>query len=822
VRTTLDNGLRVVIVEDHSAPVVALNVWVRTGSADETETEAGMAHVFEHMLFKGTERRAVGEIARTVEAAGGNINAFTSFDMTVYHITMASRDADVGIEVLVDAALHSTFDPEELSKEREVVVEEIRRGEDSPGRVLFQAVYSKAYQVHPYRLPVIGTMESVRSFTREQLLDFHRLRTAFAETAPRAAPQHGREAEPPQTAPRAEVVRREFSQPMLGLAFRGTEFSHPDTPHLDLLSMVLGGGETSRLYRNVKDRQRLVHTIGAGAYTPLDPGLFFVDASLDGERIEETLGAIAREIELLQDFGPSEIELERARANVLASEIREKETMQGQSRKLGYFETLGGGIEKEQEYLDAIRASTIEDVMRVARTYLVPETMTAVMLLPEEERTDVDSDALISAYRAGLDRTHELVGEPIHDEIWRYRLPNGLRVIVKRNPNVALVAMRLSFLGGLLAETDETQGLSSFLAEMLERGTEQRSAAQIAAEVEGIAGGLGGFSGRNSFGVTGNFLSESLDTGLELFADLVLHPSFPETEIEKLRTETLAALVRREDNLAGKAFDLFAETLYDGHPYRYPVMGEPETVEQFDRAALTGYYERYAVPENGVLSIVGDVDPDDVVQAVASHFAEWRSSGDGKLPDRVIPPAPSKPVRAEIEKNRQQTHIVYGFPGIALGDPDLPSLEVLTQILAGQGGRLFLELRDQQSLAYSVTAHSIEGVDPGSFLVYIACAPEKLDEALEGIESELRRILEEPIDPEELERSRGYLVGTQAVSLQRYGNQARLLSLNELYGLGAIHYLDYAERIEAVTLDDVKRVAQRIIDLDAPIVAVVR
>ncbi|MEE8557814.1 MAG: pitrilysin family protein, partial [Myxococcota bacterium] len=173
VLTTLDNGLRVVIVEDRSSPVVALNIWVQTGSADETDDESGMAHVFEHMLFKGTERRAVGEIAQTVEGAGGNINAFTSFDMTVYHITMASRDAGVGIDVLSDAVLNSTFDPDELAKETEVVVEEIRRGEDSPSRVLFNALFSSAYTRHPYGRPVIGTTERVRSFTRPGLLDFH-------------------------------------------------------------------------------------------------------------------------------------------------------------------------------------------------------------------------------------------------------------------------------------------------------------------------------------------------------------------------------------------------------------------------------------------------------------------------------------------------------------------------------------------------------------------------------------------------------------------------------------------------------------------------
>ena len=173
LRTTLDNGLSVVLVEDHSAPVVALNVWVRTGSADEKPEQWGMAHVHEHMLFKGTERRGVGEIAATVEGAGGNINAFTSYDMTVYHITMASQDAAVGVDVLSDAVLHSTFDAGELAKEEEVVIEEIRRSDDTPDSMISKTLFETAYTRHPYRREVIGTQESVRSFSRQGLLDFY-------------------------------------------------------------------------------------------------------------------------------------------------------------------------------------------------------------------------------------------------------------------------------------------------------------------------------------------------------------------------------------------------------------------------------------------------------------------------------------------------------------------------------------------------------------------------------------------------------------------------------------------------------------------------
>ena len=846
LRTTLDNGLKVVLVEDHSAPVVALNVWVRVGSADEHADEAGMAHVFEHMLFKGTERRGVGEIARTVEAAGGMINAFTSFDMTVYHITMASRDAATGIDVLADSVRFSTFDPNELASEMEVVVEEIRRGDDSPGRALSQGLFSLAYQDHPYNLPVIGTRESVRSFSREQMLEFHQrwyvpnnmsfvvvgdidpdetlaqIKKAFEGAQPRRDLSHPRRAESTQSEPRVELLRKSFDQTLVGLAYPAPEFANEDTAYVDLLSWVLGGGESSRLYRQVKDKQQLVHGVSASAYTPLDPGLFFIDLVLEPANIEAALASVRSEIERLVESGPNAQELERARVNLLSHEVHEKETMQGQARKYGYFETLADGIEVEAEYNERIRKATIQDLRRVAEKYLRSERASLVVLIPEAKRPDLNEATLLGLLENteasdSNDAKKELEGGILH-----YTLDNGLRVVVKPNQAIGLVSMRLAFLGGLLAETADTQGITAFASEMIEKGTEQRSAAQFAAEVESMAGSVAGFSGRNTLGMTAEFLSNHLDAGLDLFADVLLHPSFEPKEIDKLREETLAALRRREDNLQAKAFELFSEGLYPNHPYRFPTLGNETTVQSFDRDSLRQLWSRYAQPSNGVLAIVGDVDADAVVEGMASRLAGWTNSEKVSLPERTRLEPARKAREVSLEKGRNQVHLIVGYTGLTMDDPEAPALEVLTQVLAGQGGRLFLELRDKQSLAYVVTAFSNEGVDPGSFGVYIASDPSKLDQARAGLDAELRRILDEPVTPLEIERAKAYLIGSQAVSLQRFGSQASMLSLEELYGLGATHHLEYESRIEAVTADDLSRVAKRIIKLDAPLTAIVK
>ncbi len=748
--------------------------------------------------------------------------------------------------MLADAVQHSTFDPTEVARENEVVVEEIRRGKDSPETVLSEAMFASSYKQHPYRLPVIGTAESVLSFTRPQLLEFlHRwyvpnnmtfvavgdfdrsallaqIDAAFKTASPNPALDHSRASEPAQTAPRGKLIRDRFEQTLLGIGYPITAFAHPDTAYLDLLAGVLGGGDSSRLYREVKDRRQLVFAVNASSYTPLDPGLFVIDAELEPERMEEALRSIGQEVSRMSSFGPSAAELERARVNLLSSTVRDRETMEGQARKLGYWEVIGGGIEREAEYMTRVREATPEDIRRVAAEYLKPERASVTALVPTDARPDLGDDQLAAALTQGPPATEIAQPATLGPELQRFELPNGLRVIVKRNPAVQLVGMRLAFLGGQLAETPANQGISNFLAEMLDRDTEGRSAAEFASEVEAIAGSLGGFAGRNSFGIAGEFLSESLDTGIELFADMLLHPRLDENEINVVRAETLNSLKRREDSLSQQAFELFAETLHAEHPYRFRTLGTPKTIQAIDRKALRAYYDRYVHPRNAVLAVVGDVDPERLLRSLEVYLADWQKPGTVELPTRGASFKQGQEHEATITKNKEQVHVVIGFPGIALSDPDAPALDVLTQLLSGQAGRLFLELRDRKSLAYTVSAFTISGVDPGSWGVYIASAPDKLKQSLDGLNAELQRVLDDPIADEELDRARNYLIGSQAVSFQRLSMQASAFALDELYGLGAGNSLAYPQRIAAVTRADVERVARRIIHLEAPIVAIVK
>ena len=844
----LPNGLTILLHETDNAPVAEFQIWARAGSADERDDERGIAHFHEHMLFKGTARRGLGEVAGCVEGAGGRINAYTSYDVTVYHATLPSDALDTGIDVLCDAVLHSLFDPEEIAREIEVVQEEIRRSDDSPGSVLGNAVFEAAYAEHPYRYPILGTRESVASFDRARVRRFYErwyapdnlavvavgqfdraavldgVRRAFAGREPSGA-RRGRRPEPVQRELRQAVLRRPFERASVEIAYPGIALSHPDAPYLDLAAFLLGNCESSRLVRSVKERAGLVERIDAWSYTPLDPGATAIDFDTDAPRILDALEATVAEVERLRAEPVSQDELEKARINFLTSEHFERESVSGLAAKLGNFLVTGGGLDAEARYLDAVRTATPGDLRRVARTWWRPEALTIGVLLPEDEPHDLDAASIRRAVARGVERTARATSAPIarsrEPELVSYALPGGAALHVVPRRNVPVVAARAALRGGLLAEDAATSGLTAFLASMWLRGTESHSAAGFARAVEGRAADIDVFSGRSSFGLTLEAPSEALDPTLDLFAEVLIEPAFDEAELERERAETLAAIERREDRLGQRAFQLLAEHLFLEHPYRMPTLGSAEVIRGLDRDAVIAHHERLVRMGNLVIAVAGDVDPDAVAQGIASRLAAL-DDGAFTPPSPPLEDPPREVRRAELVKDRAQAHLVIGFRGVAVDDEDRFALEVISQLLAGQSGRLFLELRDRQGLAYSVTATSVEGLAPGYFAVYIATAPEKLAAARSGVFEQLRRLLDSAPPEVELDAARRHLLGNFSIDRQRNAVHAAQTSLNALYGLGPAASRAYPDRIRAVGSEDVLRVARRIVDLDAYTEAVVR
>lgn len=863
MRTVLDNGLTVVLQENHASNVAALQLWVNVGSADEGPDEAGLAHLHEHMLFKGTSRRGPGEIAQSVESSGGEINAWTSFDQTVYHLVVPGDSFAEGLDVLADAVTASVFDPTELEREIEVVVEEIRRSEDTPARRLSRNLFAGAYTIHPYRLPVIGTEQSVRSFTRDKILSFYRrhytpanmtfvavgafdekdvlsqVQNAFRGVEPREAPRRRRPSEPPQRAIRAGLVHGPVKEAYLSVGWHIGNVKSEDVAAIDLLALLLGQGNSSRLVQEVKRSRGLVNDIHASAYTPLDPGLLIVSASLPAQTMPEALRELLVQAYRFRNAEVSPEELERAKRMLESDAIYQRETVQGQARKLGFFETMAGHVDEEERYWERVAQATATDIRDAAVRYLRTETMTLSAIASEEdaEKLELDGKRLAevakatdgeleqepktrSEYRPYTRMTHAAsVGGA--SSIHRHELSDGTRLVVMEDHSVPLISMRAAWSGGLRMESPETNGIHQLLARSLTRGTRRRSAIDVAREIDELAGGLHGSTGRNSFGLQGEFLAADADRAFDLFFDVLLDPTFPHDEIARERELQLEEIRSRDDSPASTAFQLFSSTLYDTHPYRMDPLGTAETVSAATPDALTNWLATHYALDGLTLVVVGDITGERARELVERHLENTRMPRSLRLP-KVLPESPLTGPR-EVVRNldRKQAHLVVGFRGLTVDSADRYPLEVLSAVLSGQGGRLFMELRDKRSLAYSVSSVLGLGLDPGYFGVYIGTSPEKVPEAKDGIRSELMRVRDEPITDEELDRARKHLAGTHDISLQRLGSRAAVMALDETYGLGAESHKDYGRKIRAVTAKDVQRVCRELIDFDRSVTALV-
>jgi len=840
-KTRFPNGLTAIVKETPGTQVATVQIWVRAGSVYEEPREAGITHLIEHMIFKGTATRGPGEVAGAIESMGGQINAYTSFEHTVYHATLTAKNWSDALEVLSDAVLNSTFEAEELEREKKVVLEEIGMRKDRAGIVLFQELMAHAYTTHPYRLPVSGSRESVSAISRDDILAYlkkHYLPANFTvvvvgdvrapevmdrvqslmggrageETAAYALPR-----EPEQKETRLFTLTEDVNQTQMALAFAGPAFRSKDTAVLDVLTSILAGGEASRLYTRLRNDKGLVYRIDGSTFAPRDPGLIEFTATLEAEQLAAAIRETLTELFRLKHAKVSDEELERAKRNLESDFIFNLERADGQARVLGSFELLTGDP-REDRYLDQIRAVNKDDIQRVAAFYLKGEQLTAGVIAPTGTQLTLDQEQLAGLIaeaetEAGKGQPASRISDAYLAGLHRFQLKNGLRLLVRENHEVPTVAIRAVLPGGLRSENESNNGAFAFISELLPKGTEKLGAEELARVVANMAGSLGGFNGKNTFGIRGDFLSRYTKEGLALVRDVLLTPAFSAAEAEKIRPELISQLKHQEDSLPGLSFREFNKRLFKGHPYRLNSLGEEAAINGLGAAGLKALYERQARPENLVLAVSGDVEAEKVKAAVEELFGAWAKPGLSGKEETIIPlpDLPAGPEFVNLARDKQQVHIVIGFAGTTLAGEDRYALEVLNTVLSGQSGRLFTELRDKESLAYSLSSFAFFGLDTGSFGVYMGTSPERKEEGIKALWRQLFRVMEEPISDEELARARNVLISNYALSLQTRGNQAMEMALNEIYGLGQDFGNRYVRALEQVSAADVLAVARKYI-----------
>ena len=854
-RTVLPNGLTVLIRRDTSAPVVAIVTYVRAGYFDETDDAVGIAHVLEHMYFKGTPTRGVGEIARETKASGGYLNAATIYDHTVYYTVLPSSGFNTGLDVQFDAYANSSVDADELRRELEVIIQEAKRKSDSPGAVSTETLFELMHDRHRIRRWRIGREPGLRALTRDAMLGFYRNfyrpeRTVLTivgdvdheEALAEVTRRYGElPAGTPTLSPGEEEVDqsgfryREWSgdigQTQVAFGWRTPGTLDDATPALDILSVILSGGRASRLYRAVREK-KLATSVSAYDYTPTSIGVFVVHAETPPERAAEAARAIWAQLRDIREHGVTDAEVTRARSVYESRWLRRLEDMEGQANYLAEWEALGDWRTGEQ-YLARALAVSAEEITALARKWLDPE-QAGVVVYRSKLAPEIAPDA--HAMRALLDAAPAADVVPaslptieapaVHTRlriereqagVRVYRTESGTPLLVRRKAG-ALVHAGVFAVGGSRDEPATEAGLTSMLVRSALKGTTRRSAEQIAEEGELLGGSVSAGAASESFGWSISVPTRNAAAAIGLLADVAQHPTIPDAALDTERTVALSDLTALRDDMYRYPMRLATTSAYAGHPYGVPVNGDEASLPRISAQAVRDWHARQFLTGATMLAIVGDADSDELAAMVAGPFGELRG---GILAPLAPPQWPTSLVQRVETRDKAQTALAMLFRGPARSDDARFAAQMIASVASGLGGRFFDELRDKQSLGYTVHAFSSERMLAGAFAAYIATSPEKEDVARQGLLNEFAKLRETPVTDRELEQAQTYAIGTHAIRQQSGGSV--LADMVDAYMFGGLHELaEYEARVRAVTAPQMQALAREYFDAERRVEGIVR
>ncbi|NLX14961.1 MAG: insulinase family protein [Phycisphaerales bacterium] len=833
--SVLSNGLTVILKTHRTAPVVSAQLYCRTGSVYEQEyLGGGVSHLLEHLLHgSATPTRSEAESREILNALGGNTNAYTSMDVTCYYINSGREHLEQAVNLLADWITHPAFPQDAFDREWAVVQRELERDLDDANRQMFYLMLETMYREHPARYPIIGHQPIVQTLTKEDIVGYyHRTYVPdnmllclvgdidldetiavacreFAGFARRRMPTITLPIEPEMVTPRRAEKRMKVNAAMLQLCWPTIPLTHPDLYALDLLSYVLTEGESSRLARTIRDAG-LTYTIDSMSWTPAwGPGVFGISARLDPGRIETAVAAIHEQIEELQRTTISPEELEKAKRQKAAEHVFASQTAESIATMMGRDYLATGDAHFSQAYVANIQKVTAEELRSMAVRYLVPQRQATITILPE----DSPSTAAEGPAETEATSARKIV------------LDNGLRCLIRPDPTSPVVAIQMFSFGGILCEDETTNGLSNLAALLAPRGTNTRTAQEIADFFDSRGGTLTGASGNNTLYFRAEVLKEDFGPALEVFADVVGDPTFPEEELRQYRLRVLDAIRRIDEQWRSELFAFFDRHFYGDSPYRFHMFGSEAVIEAASREQIADFYRRWVNGPQSVLAVFGDVQPAEAEALVRKWFADL-SAETAPLPTAADQPARTVPelyVKAK-SPDRRAAGLQIGFTGMTIDNAaDRVVMDVLDTIISGYRfptGWLHESLRGgDRSFVYEVHAVNRPGVLPGYFGIYAACHPEQVNEVYGIITEQLDKARAGQFTEEELEQAKTMIVTTELMENQTNSNRAMQAALNELYGLGYDYQDRLAERVRAVTMEQVRRIAERY--LTVPVVAVV-
>lgn len=814
----LDNGMTVILAENNKVPLATFQIWVKAGSiTEENYAGAGISHYVEHLLFTDTKKQKGGDIAKFMKKMGCDMNGYTSFDRTVYHFTFPAENLYKIIPVAKEMIFDPGFKKDQIKKERNVILKEINMNIDDPNRFFNRLIFSSVYKESYYKFPIIGYEELFRKIERDDILAYYNRQYQPDNIALIAVGDFNKKKLKESIKKHYGKIKREIFQPnniitepnqagyqeavkyrkdikvsKIALCWKTVDLLHKDLFSLDVLSMMLGRGQSSILSTILKDKEQLVSSISSSSYTPMTKGVFVIEAELNPgvsadkvkKRIIDIVFNIKKHI--------SKKKLEKIKYMALRDYYKNKETINSYAGDLGVNWASSGNINFSKYYADGLKKVKKREIETIIKKYFVNHNLTYIQLLPDQLKIKKDKEQ----QKKDQDNTSII------------KLKNGLRIVLHQNRDLPFINIAVACKGGVLFEPKDKKGLTLFLSKMLLGGTKKYKRDKLISLIEEKGGNIYPFAGNNSFGLSMEIFKENLPTALKLLNEVLYQCSFPKKEITRARLEILQQIKHTRQRLFGVGKEILFRAMYSDYAYSSLNIGDEKSIKRIKRSDLKKYYKEMITPDNTVLSIAGDFDVQSMKKDVAKSLNKWWSKYKGSKETAFQ----KKDIKKEeiLEKiDKKQSLFLLAYYGLSVRDKDRIMVDLLWQILNGQGSRLFVNLREKRELAYYTGMFPFYGLTTGLFVFYTGTVKDKLESSKKGMIEEIDILVKKGVTEKELNGAKKEFLSDKLKSFQANNSIAFDYALDILYNNKIIDINDYKKRVEKVSLTDINNFVKK-------------
>lgn len=856
IKKTLSNGMTVLVRPVHNVPKVSLQIWYNVGSKDEKDGERGIAHLIEHMLFKGTkEMLSESDINMLVHKLSGYTNAFTSYDYTGYLFDFPTHHWQEALPVMADTMKNAAFKDPHLNSEMKAVIQELKMYKDRYQSSLVENLLTTIFAEHPYHYPIIGYKQDLWSVTGDDLRKFYDKHyvpnnttlVVVGDVQPEEvfelAEKHfgSIPADPDykkdefylnkDIASKSVTLYRDVKQPVVYYTFMVPGSQEKQDYVLNLISIILGSGKGSRLYRKLVDELHLTTSFETFVYDLFEHGLFFFAYEpKDIADIPEIERIIHEEIQDIIDNGLQEDELVRAVKKTQMKIYSVLENTQDQAYQIGQYYLATGDENYIFKYLNW-PLDTLEKEMKTLLSEYVRPTVGhkgTVLSLPESEKehwqklqelSDQEDQRILSARERNTPIEPPVYankvevkkpGEFAFAKAQTIELDNGLKVLHHDNKNTPKINIVVSFKAKHFYDPQDKQGLCNFVSAMLKEGTKNYTAAELADAIETRGMSLSAYAG----GIAMSVLHDDLEKGLELLEEIVSRSVFDKKEMAKVKDQLLTDIKNFWDEPSAFAGQLLKEDIYQGHPYSKNQLGTKESIEKIKQKDLIKFYDDYITPQKTVMAIVGDLSGYNIKEVLQNTIAKWQGPDVQELD---YPAVEVQEKRVHVHPiNRDQVVLAYARPSVERLHKDFDKLYIFDQIFGGgalgsMSSKLF-QLREESGLFYTINGSTtvMANEQPGMFLVKTIVSLDRLAEAEKVIKHTIDTVVD-TITPHEFEEAKNAIANGLVNNFEANNSMAASFIFLDKYKLPADFFDKRAQQLAKITLDEMKQAVKTIV-----------